>query len=304
MRRDITESEQSSGASLRRHGELSSLVVAGLVWLMRRNGPQDEVLAGPAIGAALGVHMLGAQPELLVAVPASLPKPALRLIEALDTSRRLWRHRHVPPLRWSCNSIRGDASRGALQGDARGWIATCDPDCLRDRILVLANGNPSAYVDLLENGRPRFAAIDVDASWAPSQQAALNKCLRLVQLATITRHDYEKLPSRVLAGTKLGQREGGVLIIKSGADGVTLLADGKSQAMPPPVIDDQLNTDIGAGDLLLGLLATRLGLASQPTLIHEVEFAYREVLPVVGRLLQSDGFAEFADAIMETQIAF
>ena len=94
-----------------------------------------------------------------------------------------------------------------------------------------------------------------------------------------------------------------MLIIKDGPAGLTIMVGGDSSTMPAPVILGPLKTDIGAGDLLLGLLATKLGFASRPTLLPDVEAAYCEVAPIVGRLLRSEGFTNFADDLMETQVA-
>lgn len=280
-----------------------SVVVAGLVWVMGSVSDAQpfthEVLVGPAVGAALGVRAAGAVPEFLVAISDSLSDTARRLIRALDASGHLIRLRHALPLRWSANPVLADTRRWHLDGDPRPWFATCDPTLLTDRVLVLANGNPSAHADLLETGRQSFAVIDIDASWAASQVPALRRCLRRAQLVTITQGDYARLPSDLLAGSGLGQRHGAALVIKSGEGGVTVIAEGEQRQLPAPVFEGPIGTDIGAGDVLLGILGARLGLQLSPISAEDIESAYRAALPVVARLLQSADFIRFADALLE-----
>src|SRR5262249_33428098 len=128
--------------------------------------------------------------------------------------------------------------------------------------------------------------MDIDAGWAASQSPALRQCLRRAQLVTVTRRDHERLPADCIAGIGLGEPGGPALIIKSGPAGVTVLANGESVALPAPVVQQPIRTDIGAGDLLLGLLSARIALHSRPAFLETIEGAYREACPVVAQLLQ------------------
>ena len=165
------------------------------------------------------VRAAGARPELLVAIPGSQSGTSRRFIRSLDPSGRLVSLRQTPALRWRAGPIVNDTGRWTLEGDPRGWFATCEPDQLRRRILVLANGNPGAYARILRNSQPSYAAIDIDGNWVASQSPGLRHCLQRVQLVTITRREHARLPPEIFSGTGIGQRQGAMLAIKSGPAG-------------------------------------------------------------------------------------
>lgn len=283
------------------------VLVSGLVWVMvdgGRTGPAaDDVLGGPAIGAALGVRAAGAGPELLVAISDSMPAGSRRLVDALDPPGRLICRRPAPPLRWTAGPIVAETRRWTLEGDPRGWAAACEPDQVSGRALVLANGDPDPYARWLRSSQPGYVAIDVDGSWVASRPWAVNECLRRADLVTITRGDYDRVPPDVLEGTGVGRRPGAVLVIKSGSAGVEIVAGGQRRALPPPGVDARVGTDVGAGDVLLGFLAARLGSRAAPCDLEAAEAAYLDAGPTLSRLLQSRSFLGFADGLLEGQHA-
>lgn len=282
-----------------------SILVAGLVWSMagadRAPSEHDDVLVGPAVGAALGVHTSGKRSELLVALPQSIAESALFFLRTLDNRNRTWTRYPGCPLRWSAGRVLGNSRRWQLEGDPRKATASCDPARLEDRVVALANGNPSVYAPMLLQSRPRFAALDVDGSWAASQLPALRQCWRRVHLVSVTKTDYDRLPSEARAGSGLGQRGGPVLVLKSGPDGVTISAEGEARSLPAPTVRGAVQTDIGAGDVLLGILTARLAECRSPISLDAAASAYLAALPVLARLLQSDRFIDFARAILKTE---
>jgi hypothetical protein len=270
-----------------------------MVWLMGKNVENlENVLTGPAVGAALGVRAWNRPTDLLIAVPNATPAGAQRLLRLLDPEGHLWTNRREPALQWFAQPIISDRQCWTLQGDPRKWVADCDPALLYDRVVTLANGNPSVYADLLEKASLRWSAIDIDGRWSPSQPAALNRCLRRVNLVTITRRDYEQVHGHVFAGTKIGQSGGAAVVIKAGADGIIVKAEGETRLLPAPA-SEKVTNDVGAGDFLLGLLTARLGSCCSPCSVAEIESAYRDALPLLARLLESDGFTSFAHALLE-----
>jgi hypothetical protein len=285
-------------------GADAPILVAGMVWLMveQRRGETltDAVLTGPAVGAAMGVRACNQSTEMLIAVPDSGQPGWRRLLSLLDPVERLWTTRREPPLRWIAPPVIGESRSWKLEGDPRKWIATCDPYLLSGRVLTLANGSPSAYADLLEKASPRWVAMDIDACWAASQSLALNRCVRRVNLVTITRRDYEELPSQVLAGTKAGQPGGAALIIKAGATGIMVNAQGETRLLPAPAVSGEVKTDVGAGDFLLGILSAHLGPRCISCSVEEIECAYWEACPLLVQLLECNRFTGFADSLLQT----
>ena len=277
-------------------------LVSGLVWVTEgrpaHHTADAGVLTGPAIGAALGLLHFAQSPQLVVAVPESTNRADRRYINAIDPRGRLLCPKPLPPLVWAAGAIVGDERRWALRGDPRHWGVACHPSELHGRTLVLANGHIGSYAGLLRAGRPRFVAMDINVGWVPSQVLALGQCLRRAHLVTITRSDLERLPRAATSGTGLGEPGGAALLVKAGPAGVTLVAGGHSCMLPPPEVA-RLQTDVGAGDLLLGCLAALLGHTPVPLSAKHVEHAYAKVRPVLSRLLQSDGFDAFADDLLD-----
>ena len=278
------------------------VIVGGLIWQMSQGEARlpatDALLSGPAMATALGVAASGEPLQLLVAVPQAASANALRLLRALDADGTLWRRLPQAPLRWHTPAVIGTHRRWQLDGDPRGWSAPASAAVLSGRVLALTNGPPAAYAAMLASAIPRFTAFDLDARWAPSQPAALAACVRLADLLTLTRTDYQNLPPSVLAGSGAGQPGGSLLIIKDGANGVDLLADGKHLHLPPAAINGPLRTDVGAGDLLLGLLAARLGRLPAPPTLDDCAVAYLAALPVLAKLLGSASLIAFAHALL------
>jgi hypothetical protein len=293
----MTKAEESMGSA-------RSVIVSGMVWIMddpeAAGSPADEVLSGPAVGAAIGVRAAGARPELLVAIPDSHVGEARRFLRVLDPTGRLVGRRREPPLRWSTGPVVDEACRWTLAGDPRGWSGTCEPVELHGRIVVLANGNPYAYARMLKDAQPGYVAIDIDGCWVASQSSAIKECVRRARLVTITRRDHERLPPGFFAGTGSGGPSGPMLVIKAGAAGVELIAEGGRRVLPAPPVDGPVGTDVGAGDVLLGFLAARLGSTWVPPSLETLEAAYREATPVLSKLLRSAGFTRFADDILGT----
>lgn len=269
-------------------------IVAGLAWLDASRRP--EVLAGPALGAALGAHVVGRRAELLIAIANDVPPAALRLLHALDPIGRLVQRRPGPSLRWSAAAILAETRRWRLDGDPRVWFASADPALVRGRTVVLANGHPAAHADLLERGAPAFAGIDVDGSWAASQGPAIARCVERAQLVTIGETDFVRLPATLRAQLQLGDR---ALVRKDGARGGRITVAGDELVVPPPPLAAPVVTDVGAGDVLLGVMTTVLAAESRPLSVATVAAAYRRAWAILARLLTSPSFADFASAVLE-----
>jgi sugar/nucleoside kinase (ribokinase family) len=272
------------------------VVVAGLLLrLVLTDGPAPAppALGGPALAAALGARLLGGRVRLLAAVPAELGPAEQQLLRRLDPEGAFLRPLPFAALRWVGARVQGDNGRAEVVGDPVAWRAEPPYPDLRGRTLVLANGDPKWYAQLLQAGRPRFVALDVHGEWVLAHRAAaLQACLSRAHLLTITRRDFEALPSQVLPGVRAGRRGGPALVVKDGARGVRLHADGQRRDRPAPPVARVL-TDVGAGDLLLGALAAALAPGPCPPGLDDLTRAYDRCAPTVGALVGSEDWPSF-----------
>jgi hypothetical protein len=277
-----------------------SLIVSGLVWSMPSTygNTAVEVLGGPALGAALGAYAASqTKPELLIGVSNTSSFTQCKWIRLLDPAGRLITRLPYPPLRWTSSPLIGNTRKWSLEGNPRNWIATCGRNDLVGRTLVLSNSSPRACFDLLKYRDHSHASIDIDASWAASQPNEIRKCLDNVDLVTITSADFYRM-SAVFAGTSVGSTDGAALVMKSGADGVSITVDGRTVSVGSPELKGKLKTDVGAGDVLLGFLSAELFANNAPCTLEMVEDAYLRARPLLSTLLQSEHFFDFASDVI------
>jgi sugar/nucleoside kinase (ribokinase family) len=263
-----------------------------------RDAVSEEPLAGPAIGAAVGASLVGADVTLLTAVPSDIGGADHRLLSRLDRTRSLVKTSQLPALRWAAPQVLGDLRSWRMHGDPRLWrVPDLPPGALDGCLVVLANADPDWYADVLSAHRPRFVAVDVDGAWTLYRTKSINLCLRRAHLVTISENDLKALPRGVLSGVRAGYSAGTALVIKRGAAGVRLVVNGEHRDLPPPVSPSSVRTDIGAGDVLLGGLATSLGFDDDMSM-DRVEDAYQRCVPIITHLLLSDSFPAFVARVL------
>jgi sugar/nucleoside kinase (ribokinase family) len=184
-----------------------------------------------------------------------------------------------------------------LSDDPGLWrAAPSSPDIFNDRPLILANGDPDWYQQLLVSAQPAIVFMDLHLQWLRVREKALNACLRRTNVVTVTETEYKAMPVTVKSGLIL-RSEQHALILKRGAQGVTLIVGNEERALPPPA-PTQVNTDVGCGDHLLGLLAGHFirsgpALAAAP-LIDRLSQAYLASLAGLERLMESDSAYAFS----------
>jgi hypothetical protein len=254
-----------------------------------------DPLTGPVVAAGLGASLRGRDVRLLAAIPGDATSCDREFIRQVDPEGQFLSPVAERPLRWAGKRIVAETGAWEIQGDARRWRAPLPPEARSGMPLVLANGDPAWYAELLTSARPSFVAIDVEAAWAPYRGEALNTCLTRANLITVTATDLRLMPKRVWRDVRAGHRGApAALLIKHGREGISVLADGRKRDLPPPTAPDRVVTDVGAGDLLLGALSACLSREAGPLSLDAVEGAYRGAIPILAELLHEGDFADFA----------
>lgn len=271
-------------------------VVAGLSMQMTTTGA--TVIGGPAIYAALGVRHAGISTALLTAVGQNLTDADTAVLAFVDDEHAPLRKKLARPMiNWRSPAILGDAGRGVLSDDPSLWRAMpSDNDSINGSALILANGDPAWYQALLATCAPSLIFMDAHMEWLRVREKALNACLQKARVITITETEYKALPIAAKSGVTFGENDK-ALIIKRGAQGVTILTGHQRRDLPPPA-PAVVRTDVGCGDLLIGLLAghfiATFSMGSQ-TLIDRLSQAYLNSLTQLSELIESESPRAFID---------
>ena len=272
-------------------------VVAGLS--MQMIAGDTTVIGGPAIYAAIGVRHAGIDTALLTAIGQDLTAVDNALVAFIDdTFAPLRKKLARPMITWRSSAILGDTGRGKLSDDPSLWRAMpLDAERIAEGALILANGDPDWYQDLLTTCAPSLIFMDAHMEWLRMREKSLNHCLQKAHVITITETEYKALPLSAKSGLTFGGHNK-ALVIKRGAQGVTILAGTQRQELPPPS-PSVIRTDVGCGDLLIGLLAghfiASFAIKSPQTLIDQLSQAYLDSLSQLAELIESDSPRIFID---------
>jgi hypothetical protein len=272
------------------------VVVAGLSMQMTTAGA--AIIGGPAIYAALGVRHAGISTALLTAVGQDLTVADSAVAAFVDDEHVPLRKRLARPMiTWRSPAILGDTGRGTLSDDPSLWRAMPSVGHNIDgAALILANGDPDWYQALLTTCAPSLIFMDAHKEWLRMREKALNACLQKAHVVTITETEYKALPLAAKSGVTFGGDDK-ALIIKRGAQGVTILAGHQRRDLPPPA-PTVIRTDVGCGDLLIGLLAGHFiaSFSMEPqTLIDHLSQAYLNSLTQLSELIESHSPRAFID---------
>jgi hypothetical protein len=266
---------------------------------MKMVAGNTAVIGGPAVYAALGVRHAGIGTALLTAVGNDLTDADNAVAAFIDdASAPLRKTLPRPMITWRSPAVLGDTGRGALSDDPSLWRAMPpDGHSMDGCALILANGDPNWYQALLTTCAPSLIFMDAHMEWLRMREKALNACLQKAHVITITETEYKALPLSARSGVSFGGHDK-ALIIKRGAQGVTIMAEHQRRELPPPA-PSVVRTDVGCGDLLMGLLAGHFmaSLAAEPrqALIDRLSRAYMDSLAELAELIESDSPQTFID---------
>ncbi|MBO9537890.1 hypothetical protein [Herbaspirillum sp.] len=276
----------------------SHVIVAGLSMKMKVENAAP-IIGGPAIYAALGVRYTAINTTLLTAVGRDLTDADNAIAASVDDGYIPLRKKLPRPMiTWNGPAILGSMGKGTLSDNPSLWRAMPPEDySMAGHTLILANGDPDWYETLLASYTPSLVFMDAHIEWLRMREKSLNVCLQKAHVVTITETEYKALPLSAKSGVSFGGHDK-VLIIKRGSQGITIMAGNECRELPSPN-PIAIRTDVGCGDLLIGLLAGHFLSSSSAELpqmlIDRLTQAYLASLIPLTKLIESDRPITFID---------
>lgn len=260
------------------------VLVAGLTLRIVPEGG-DPYLGGPVPAAAAGAAAMGMRPACRTAVGNDLSAAEERMMSRLCGPDGLARVAAPQPVMAAPALMGASSARVAREAILRfAYPAQAAPPGLP---LVLLNGDPERHLELI---RASWAGVpillDCYRDWLVVRRQAMAACIRASAVVTATEAELELMPAdcRVAIADLLGR--GGILVRKNGAAGVVVEGGGEKRVLPAPDVGAVV-TDVGAGDLLAGALATALpgALGGGAVRVERTAAAYLAARPLLSELL-------------------
>ncbi|MHB8630898.1 MAG: PfkB family carbohydrate kinase [Candidatus Limnocylindria bacterium] len=219
------------------------------------------ILGGSGAYASIAAAKYG--PAALVSVAGlDLNDDDLRLLRRAGVDARGVERREGHTLRWTGRYTKGfgvSEVRNADLGVVAGWQPRV-PDAFRDaRYLLLANTDPRAQLEALEQLAPEMVVLDTMEQWIREPR----DLERVIARATVLSVNVRELG--LIAGaddigravTVILDRGPRAVIVKRGAAGASLVTRDRSVSVPayPVAVADPT----GAGDAFAGAFLARLG---------------------------------------------
>lgn len=273
-----------------------NVVVAGLV--VRQDARTGPVLGGPLVAAAVGVALSNGRPLAYGAFPNQANVQEFRTLEAIDAGRELLRGTNDPPLTMVATGVLGESSPN-LVGDPTRWRGAIPDATVECAAFVMANGDPDWYARAIKRFSARIYALDICSQWVGYRDRQISQCLERSNLVTITKADLNSLPHAM--ARRLFSERRRIVVVKDGSAGVSLFLGSQGPLELPAPRSTRVQTDIGAGDLLIGAISTRLALNDSGCISSQQAVdEYFRCLPLIGALLESRGVEEVVEQWMET----
>ena len=283
--------DADGGASMSNAGSSKS-AVGGLIFLQEiasvsDTEPAEAGIGGPLLMAGLGLHWAGEKPFLLGAISSSHSAGDLTLLSNFESGASNLRVLQRAPLGFSAPRLLGASSGYQISGDPALWRGSTSVPKEVNK-LVLANADPAWYSQLLAQSRGSSQVfIDIHSQWIRFRPSETLSCLRAANVVTLTESELQLLPRQVVVQAHLGSQGGPALVIKHGASGCVVRANGREAIVPAPVLSRPASHDVGAGDLLLGLLAAHCPF--KPELeVEDLVLAYERSMPFLAQFLSCD----------------
>ncbi len=270
----------------------SKCAVGGLIFLQEiasvaDTEPAETGIGGPLLMAGLGLRLTGQKSFLLGAISSSHSAEDLALLSNFESGASNLRVLQRAPLQFSTPRLLGTSSAYQISGDPALWRgSTSIPKEVNK--LVLANADPAWYAQLLEHRREGSQVfIDIHSQWIRFRPSETLSCLRVANVVTLTESELQLLPRQVVVQAHLGSQGGPALVIKQGASGCVVRANGREAVVPAPALSRPPSHDVGAGDLLLGLLAANCPFKSELE-VEDLILAYERSMPFLAQFLSCD----------------
>ena len=256
----------------------SEPIITGLSCSLTVDGRRMRHVTGPALYAAIGAHCIGARPSLVTKVPHF----------AFQQFYEVCRHLQIDPTRVESTGSEVEWKGPAINDDSETALIRGEPDInIESNVLsawqgglIIANMNPITARRWMDLRRDKFTAIDLFHGWIRFLKGTCLECIRKADLVTLTAHEASMLGSI----GRLELNETGILVTKHGRKGVHVQGMDQAIWLPPPEIAFA-RCDIGAGDILLGALATAASQSSPENRFQAVIDAYLTITPTLHTLL-------------------
>lgn len=262
-------------------------IVAGMTMRIVQEGiAARPLLSGPVIAAALAAKRNGLSPRLLLAVPVDMSADDWAILRKIDPDLSLIRRLPLPALRLQISHVVGDGL-GRIVGNPISWTAPA-PRMSIERLL-LANADPRWHLETLDRLSAEFVAVDIHREWLRSRLDEISVLIQRAHLVTINACDLEVL--KVAVHATLQSKH--CVLVKRGAEGVTLHYANESRDLPPPKVDS-VGTDVCAGDVLLGAFSSVIPIDS-PMNLPSLCAAYEQASSTVALLLRAPSVQAFIE---------
>lgn len=274
------------------HSSSKAILVAGIA--LRHRFVDDAIenqplLSGPVILASIGAQETGLKTDLLTALPGDLTSTDRLLLNRIDPGLFHVRHLTEPAMQLVTPRHLSNSAAYDIVGTPTIWRAPLrlTRDCYR--AVVLSNGDPAWYCSWIHSiGIECPIILDLHGMWFGYRETEIQNCLSRATLVTLTRAEFSSLPRALVARAALGKHGGAALILKDGANGCIARAFGGEVELPAPQVKGEALHDIGAGDLLIGLLAGHLATISKAWTLTDIVQAYHASLSRISELLRSE----------------
>ncbi len=261
------------------------LHIHGVVMRMCVHGrPRASTLGGPLLMAGAGARCLGVRGVLVGAIPSECSSSEMEMIRAIAAPESTLITLDETPLAWHGPAICGQHTHRELLGAPQRWHHP-EPPPSPGRV-VLANADPNWSLPMLLRDRPRSIFADLDAAWGPSRIRSAAEIARRARIVTIGERDLGEWPEIKEAST----HDEGILVVKRGEHGLRVVLKGVQVELPAPIDTHEVLCDVGAGDLLIGLLGAAM---PEEMSIDRIVEAYGMARGIIRRLLSSGHPSDF-----------
>lgn len=267
------------------------IFISGLTMRFRFSGsPVDTQIAGPAVYASIGCAALGGKPWIHAAMSSDVSRTELDELQRLGVRLDVLERRESPSLVLE-TPLRTSASGSfKLSDNPLVWMPSKEADVGPDDILFASNGDPEWLRRTIGKRRPGFLGLDMHVSWATIRPVAMDHCLRCADFISATEEEFSTISQETLADLR---HRRAIIMRKRGAAGVSIASGWQECELPSPAVIEVVS-DIGAGDLLFGAMATAAAREFGQPERHLSTFcqAYEQVKCFVATVLLSSGPSE------------
>lgn len=256
--------------------------IAGMAMRLARPDGSLSAISGPLPYSLLGCAYLGGAPIALGTISDDVTSQELRAFDRWQINLTLLRRQSAPSLVLQRSTAAG---RWQIEGTPVAWSPRMAPASEED-VLYAAAIDPAWIVEVGMVQKRRLLAMDLQYEWMRARPRETARAVELCDFVSGTDFEFEQLPAACMRA--LYDKET-ILLLKHGPRGATLNFGQASIDLPPPSVRS-VRTDVGAGDLLFGALASATASSdNKEDLLFELKDSYMASLPLIAALLESDG---------------